>query len=75
MPTAIDFPVRESTNPRSGDTPASVDVVWPTFGYWVKAGVAFTLGAGVVTVTAVLTWWLLMAAMILSSARTFHLAR
>lgn len=33
----------------------------PSFGDWVKAGMAFTLGAGIVTLTAVVIWWMMLA--------------
>ncbi len=37
--------------------PNGFEVETPTFGYWVKAGIAFTLGAGIVTVIAAVTWF------------------
>lgn len=38
--------------------PNGFEVETPTFWYWMKAGVAFTLGAGIVTVTFALCWML-----------------
>lgn len=36
--------------------PNGFELEVPTFGYWFKAGMAFTLGAGLVTVTAAICW-------------------
>jgi hypothetical protein len=36
--------------------PNGFEVETPTFGYWFKAGAAFTLGAGIVTVCAAAVW-------------------
>lgn len=36
--------------------PDGFELEVPTFGYWVKAGMAFTLGAGTVTVIAGALW-------------------
>lgn len=36
--------------------PHGYDVEAPSFGYWLKAGMAFTLGAGIITFTAGLAW-------------------
>lgn len=33
----------------------------PTFWQWVKAGIGFTLGAGLVTVTAAFAWTVFIA--------------
>lgn len=48
--------------------PNGFEVETPTFAYWLKAGIAFTLGAGIVTVTAAITWfvvgWGMIAAML-----------
>lgn len=39
--------------------PNGFEVETPTFWYWMKAGIAFTLGAGIVTVTGIVCWLLL----------------
>jgi hypothetical protein len=36
-------------------------VAWPTFFYWLRAGVALALGAGVVYVAFVVGWILLLS--------------
>jgi hypothetical protein len=36
--------------------PNGYELEVPSFGYWVKAGIAFTLGAAVVTVTGAVCW-------------------
>jgi hypothetical protein len=36
--------------------PNGFEVETPTFWYWMKAGIAFTLGAGIVTFVAVVSW-------------------
>lgn len=53
--------------------PNGFEVETPTFWYWMKAGVAFTLGAAIVTVTTVVCWaivsWSLLAGMVSAHAR------
>jgi len=39
--------------------PNGYEVEPPSFGYWLKAGMAFTLGGGIVTVTAVVLYGVL----------------
>jgi hypothetical protein len=36
--------------------PNGFEVEQPSFGYWLKAGMAFTLGGGIVTVTAIVLY-------------------
>jgi len=36
--------------------PNGFELETPSFGYWLKAGMAFTLGAGIITVTAAVCW-------------------
>lgn len=36
--------------------PNGFEIEPPSFGYWVKAGMAFTLGGGIVTIAAVILW-------------------
>jgi hypothetical protein len=43
------------------EMPNGFEVETPTFWYWMKAGVAFTLGAGAVTVFATIVWMWLIA--------------
>ncbi len=45
---------------RDGDG-SFIDFQWPSFWYFVKAGVAFTLGAGVVYVAAAMLWLYLIS--------------
>lgn len=33
------------------------EISWPPFTYWVKAGLAFTIGAGLAGVAWTLTFW------------------
>lgn len=37
-------------------TPAGFEVQTPSFGYWFKAGIAFTVGAGIVYVLSAVLW-------------------
>lgn len=61
MSSAIDLPLRESSMPRSSSYSADVAVSWPDFGYWVKAGIAFSIGAGIVYVVSEVLWLLFLA--------------
>jgi len=45
----------------------------PSFWLWVKAGMAFTLGAGIVTVVSMLAWWMVgLATMAAIFGRRLH---
>lgn len=39
--------------------PNGFELEMPSFGYWVKAGVAFTTGAAIVAVCGAITWTVL----------------
>lgn len=44
-------------------TPNGTEIEMPTFWYWMKAGIAFTLGAGLVSIVGSLAWlWLISRA-------------
>lgn len=53
--------------------PGGFEVEKPTFLDWMKAGMAFTIGAGIVTIAAAITWFFvsmsLMGAMFRVMAR------
>jgi hypothetical protein len=51
------------------DVPSSVSLNSPPLWFWVRAGAAFTLGAGVVTLIGQILWWLFVANMITGMAR------
>lgn len=43
--------------------PNGFEIETPSFWYWMKAGIAFTLGAGAVWLTSVMAWiWLISQA-------------
>ena len=69
MPSIIDLPIRESAHQNGGTYTADVVIAWPNFSYWVKAGMAFTLGAGIITVTAAVCWLILSWSLLLGVAR------
>jgi hypothetical protein len=57
MQNMIDLPLREGSALRPDVEHEPIGFEWPSFMYWVKAGMAFTLGAGVVTVLAAAAWF------------------
>lgn len=42
-----------------------------TWWFWVKAGIGFTLGAGIMTFTAVIVWWTAVAIIALTAFSHF----
>lgn len=43
--------------------PNGFELEVPTFWYWMKAGIAFTMGAGVVSILSAVAWlWLISRA-------------
>lgn len=43
--------------------PNGFEIETPSFWYWMKAGIAFTIGAGAVSLTSALVWlWLISRA-------------
>jgi hypothetical protein len=51
------------------EMPNGFEVETPTFWYWMKAGMAFTLGAGIVSLSAVLLYSLFLVNILLALAR------
>jgi len=49
--------------------PNGFEIETPTFWYWVKAGMAFTLGAGIVTVSSVLLYYLMIMNLMMAAYR------
>lgn len=56
MLQAIDLPIRDGVAARSPAEPTPPEFQWPTFSYWLKAGFAFTLGAGGAYVVGIIVW-------------------
>jgi hypothetical protein len=50
--------------------PNGYELEVPTFWYWFKAGVAFTMGAGIVTFCGVVAWAMLSWGAIAAFSRT-----
>lgn len=48
MPSAIDLPIREGAVPRFESDVEQPTFKWPSFLYWLKAGVGFTIGSVIV---------------------------
>lgn len=53
----------------TSESVADVKVLSISFSTWVKAGIAFAIGAGVVDVVAKVLWWLFVANLITGLAR------
>jgi uncharacterized membrane protein len=51
--------------------PNGFELETPTFGYWFKAGIAFTLGAGLVTVLGALLWMMFWFTMLTGFLRAY----
>jgi hypothetical protein len=69
MSSVIDLPIRESPQQRREFLTADLNVHWPRFGYWVKAGIAFTIGAMIVTLASYLLWMLFIVNIIIGFGR------
>lgn len=52
--------------------PNGFEIDAPTFGYWFKAGAAFTLGAGAVSLVAMVLSWIVFIGVIGGAAGLVH---
>lgn len=69
MGTVTDLPIRESTTPRQEIVPANFTITMPSIWQWMKAGIGFTLGAGIVWIAAYSLWLLFLVNILLGWAR------
>lgn len=53
--------------------PNGFEIDAPTFGYWFKAGAAFTLGAGAVSIFAMVLSWIVFIVVLGGAAGLVHL--
>ena len=63
----FDLPLND---PRDRAVSGPVHITPPSLWFWVKAGIGFAVGAGIVTVTAGVLWFLFWSSLILGLARS-----